>query len=234
MAEVLLHEEAAPPEAGLLDRVAALSSAALSDSMERLSGAPGLMPVARTLPSGSRVVGPALTVRTPPGDNLAIHKVLDLAQPGDILVVDAWGYSDRAVVGGLLARYARAQGIAGIVVDGAVRDLSDLAALSLPVFARAVTHVGPYKNGPGEMRGSVSIGGTVVAQGDVVVGDEDGVVFVPQSRLAEVSAAAETLTENERAAVAAINDGHWKRPWVDALTVRNVSSVKRENREVPT
>ncbi|MGH3999417.1 MAG: RraA family protein, partial [Pseudonocardiaceae bacterium] len=172
MAEVLLHEEAAPPDAALLDRLAALSTAALSDSMERLSGAPGLMPVAWPLPSGTRMAGPALTVRTAPGDNLAIHKAVDLARPGDILVVDAWGYSDRAVVGGLLVRYARAQGIAGLVVDGAVRDLVDLVELGLPVFSRAVTHVGPYKNGPGELRGPVGIGGTVVAQGDVVVGDE--------------------------------------------------------------
>jgi regulator of RNase E activity RraA len=234
MAEILLHEEAAPPDSALLERLAALSTAALSDSMERLSGAPGLMPVAWNLPSGARMAGPALTVRTPPGDNLAIHKAVDLARPGDVLVVDAWGYSDRAVVGGLLVRYARAQGIAGLVIHGAVRDLADLVELGLPVFARAVTHVGPYKNGPGELRGPVGIGGTVVAQGDVVVGDEDGVVVVPQARLAEVSTGAETLVEKERAAVAAIDAGRWERPWVDALIVRDFSTANRETREVPT
>lgn len=212
MSACLVHEEAPTIDRERVAALGRLPTAALSDSMERLSGAPGLLP--RT--GARRLVGPALTVRTAPGDNVVVHKALDLARPGDVVVVDAGGHCDRAIVGGLICRYAKSLGVAGLVVDGAVRDVAELESLGLPVFARAVSHLGPYKNGPGEIRGPVSVAGMPVAQGDLVVGDEDGVVVVPRRRLEEVMAAAEALVESERAAVEAIDAGRWDRAWVDA------------------
>ena len=145
--------------------------------MDRLHGAVGLRPVPATL-GDTRLVGPALTVLTRPGDNLVVHKALDLARPGYVIVVDGAGDETRALVGDLLCRYAAARGVAGLVVDGAVRDIRDLATLGLPVFARSVSHLGPFKNGPGEIGVPISVGGMAVTAGDLVVGDDDGVVAV--------------------------------------------------------
>jgi regulator of RNase E activity RraA len=194
-------------------RFAALPTAAISDSEDRVWGAPGVMAIPPTSPLP--LYGPAFTVRTRAGDNLAVHKALDLARPGDVLVIDAGGFSERAILGGLIVRYARKRGLAGIVVDGAVRDVGDIESLGLPVYARAVTHVGPYKDGPGEIGGSVCIGGTVVRSGDVVVADRDGLVFVPRERLETVLRLAEALVENEKRIVDAIERGAWDRSWID-------------------
>lgn len=221
MPELLLHAPAPPPDPEVVRRLGALPTAAVSDVLERQAGAPGLLPVPGTLPAGTVVAGPALTVRTAPGDNLAIHQALDLAEPGDVLVVDGRGYAERAVLGGLLGRYAASRGVAAIVVDGAVRDVSDLVRTGLPVLARAVTHVGPWKNGPGELRGPVSCAGAVVAQGDVVVVDEDGVAVVPAARASEAAAAGEALVAAEAEAEASIDAGAWDRPWIRALTLRH-------------
>jgi regulator of RNase E activity RraA len=153
-----------------------------------------------------------------------VHKAVDMAARGDVLVIDAGGQTDRAIIGGLLGSYAQNRAIAGIVLDGAVRDLSELAGLDIPIFARGVSHLGPYKDGPGLIRGNVAIGGTAVSQGDLVVGDEDGIVFVPRHRVADVLAAAEAVVERERIATLAINDDSWDRSWVDAgLAVQHVS-----------
>ena len=186
------------------------------------------------MPPGNpiRVFGPAYTVRTRPGDNLIVHKALDLAHPGDVLVIDAGGSTERATLGSLIVRYARSRGLAGLVVDGAVRDLADFDEIGLPVFARGATHLGPYKDGPGEIGGPVTIGGTVVRTGDVVVGDIDGVAFVPAARVATVLAAAVALIENERRIVEAIGHGGWDRSWIDAkltITTAPEATVKEES-----
>jgi regulator of RNase E activity RraA len=223
VADCVLHPEASAPEPDLMARLRALPTAVLSDSLQRLGGAPGVLPVPGTLGDG-RLVGPALTVRRAPGDNLVVHKALDLARPGDVMVVDAGGHTDRAMVGGLMCRYAVSRGIAGVVIDGAVRDVAELPQLGLPVFARAVCHQGPYKNGPGEIRGRVSIAGVSVAQGDLIVGDEDGIFVLPRARASEITAAAEAHAESERKAVEAIDAGRWDRAWIDqALELREVS-----------
>jgi regulator of RNase E activity RraA len=113
-----------------------------------------------------------------------------------------------------MARWATTRGLAALVVDGAVRDVEGLAAGPLPVLARGVNHLGPYKVGPGEIGGPVHAGGTVVRSGDVVVADADGVVVVPRERLAEVVAAAERQLRAEEALFADIAAGTWDRSWV--------------------
>lgn len=224
--ECLVYDDVPAIDDTLLDRCRSLPTAAFSDAMQRFGGAVGLSPVTSDASARKPVhlVGRALTVQTRPGDNLVVHKAADLASPGEILVVDAGAQTDRAIVGGLLGSYAQNRGIAGIVLDGAVRDLSELGALDIPIFARGVSHLGPYKDGPGVIRGNIAIGGTAVCQGDLVVGDEDGVVIVPRHRVADVVAAAEAVVERERVTTLAINNDNWDRSWVDtALSVQHVS-----------
>ena len=124
-------------------------------------------------------------MKTRPGDNLAIHKALELVGPGDVIVVDGGGDESRALVGEIMKTIAQWRGAEGYVIDGAIRDAGAIAADTYPFFARAAIHRGPYKSGPGEINVPVSIGGSVIAPGDIVVGDEDGIVSFPQSHRRE-------------------------------------------------
>jgi regulator of RNase E activity RraA len=207
-----------PPraDASLLDRLRALPVSNVSDNMQRSQGA-NLRPVHR----GGRLVGTAFTVRTRPGDNLLVHKAIDMAAPGDVIVVDAGGALDQAIIGELMAGWAKKRGIAGFVIDGAVRDSESLAEGDFPVYAAGVTHRGPYKDGPGEVNGVVSVGGMVVRPGDLIAGDRDGVVAIAQADAERVIAAAEAQRRKEAAAMAAIESGTYDRRWVDeALAAR--------------
>ena len=144
------------------------------------------------------LLGTAFTVKCPSGDNLAAQFALDYAQPGDIIVVDGAGYTDRAMVGGMMLAYAEMRGIGGFVVNGAVRDLDDIRASSLPVFAKAVTPLGPYREGPGEINVPVCCGGQVVMPGDILVGDNDGVVVIPRRDAEELLIAARKQLAGEQ------------------------------------
>jgi regulator of RNase E activity RraA len=154
---------------------------------------------------GARLAGPALTVWTRAGDNAAIHAALALGKPGDVIVVNGQGDESRALLGELMGGRAKAAGLAGFVLDGAARDAADLADLGVPVFARACTPAGPYKNGPGRVGATIAVGGVAVSPGDIVVGDGDGVVVIPLADAADVAAAAEAVFADEsrrRAAIA--------------------------------
>jgi len=165
----------------LFDLFRESQTAVISDNLSRLPGAVGLRP----FHGGGTMVGRALTVRTAAGDNLAIHKALDLVQPGDVVVVDGGGDESRALMGEIMMSIAKSRGAVGLVVDGAIRDAGPIARIGFPVFARTAIHRGPYKNGPGEINVPVCIGGMVVNPGDIVVGDEDGVVaFSPEIAVA--------------------------------------------------
>jgi len=130
--------------------------------------------------------GPAVTVRVRPGDNLMIHKALTMVAPGDVLVVDGGADLTQALVGGLMRTTCIARQLAGLVIDGAVRDLCEWAGDGMPIFARGHTHRGPSKDGPGEVNVPVSCAGLVVLPGDLVVGDADGVIAVPAAEAASV------------------------------------------------
>lgn len=224
--DCLLYPAAPPPPEELVARLQRLASSLVSDVFGRWAGAPGLLPLTGLRP-GQVVAGPALTVRTRPGDNLVVHKALDLARPGEVLVVAAGGQTDRAILGGLMGQYARSRGIVALVVDGAVRDRSVLDELAPPVFAAGLSHLGPYKDGPGELRGPVSLAGLTVADGDLVVGDEDGVAVIPRERAEDIVAAAEQKLAAEAAESEAIAAGTWDRSWIDtSLTVREAPLVR--------
>lgn len=162
-----------------------------------------------------RLAGPAFTVKVRPGDNLYLHKALDIAQPGDIVVVDAGGALQNAILGEMMGRYAASRGIAGIVIDGAIRDRAGLANLPIPVYARGVTPNGPWKSGPGEVGYPIAAGGVAVAPGDLIVGDEDGLIVLPRADAQAVIARAQAHAEVEIQWARQITEKTWPRGWVD-------------------
>lgn len=203
-----------PPriDPALLEALRGIPTPIVSDNMARMfAGGAALRPYH----DGTPMIGVALTVRTRPGDNLMVHKAIDLAAPGDVIVVDAAGVLEQAIIGDIMTSHAARRGVAGFVIDGAIRDAAEIAARPFPVYARGATHRGPYKNGPGEINVPVSIGGMVVRPGDIVVGDADGVVAVPQADAEAVLAAAREQKKKEDASLAAIAAGTFDRKWVD-------------------
>jgi RraA family protein len=181
-----IHERPVAPDPALVEAFRNVPTTILSDCLGRTVGAVGLR--AYHGPASLTLCGVALTVRTRPGDNLMIHKALTLAQPGDVLVVDGSGEVSHALLGGLMRLAALARGLAGVVVDGAIRDVEEWAEGELPVFARAHSHRGPTKDGPGEINVPVACAGLVVAPGELVLGDADGVVAVSPARLPQLLA----------------------------------------------
>src|SRR5690348_4675840 len=172
--------DAERPDPATVTGFGAFETPAISDLMNRLyTMVPDIHPL--TDP-GLRIIGPACTVRVYPGDNLMVHKSLDVAKPGDVIVVAAGGSPMNAALGDLISTKARHRGIAGFVVDGFIRDLPAIRALGdFPVFARGVTPIGPLHRGPGEINFPIAAGGIVVHPGDVIVGDLNGVVVVPRT-----------------------------------------------------
>jgi regulator of RNase E activity RraA len=165
-----------------------------------------------------RLVGPACTVKCYPGDNLMVHKALDVAQPGDVVVVDTSSSSLTAVLGDLVCTKARHRGIAGFIVDGLIRDLPAIRRLGdFPVFARDVTPKGPLHRGPGEIGYPISCGGIVVNPGDVIVADLNGVVVVPRDISDELLMRLDAKSAKESDYVSAVARGDFNNDWVDAM-----------------
>ena len=169
---------------GIIEAFRELPVAAIGDSMSRNVGTIGLRQYHRRLET--TICGPAVTVRVRPGDNLMIHKALMMVMPGDVLVIDGGGDVTQALVGGLMRTTCVARGIAGLVIDGAIRDIVEWAEDGMPVFARGHTHRGPTKDGPGEVNVPISCAGMVVQPGDLIVGDADGVIAIPAAQVEEV------------------------------------------------
>jgi len=200
------------PDPRLVAEMAKMVTPHLSDSMERLyAGGPQLRPMHKE----GKLAGPAYTVKTTPGDNLLVHKALDTAQKGDVIVVDAGGICENAIIGELMMSRARQRGVAGIVIWGAIRDSAEIGAGTYPVYASGVTHRGPYKNGPGEINVPINMGGMAVNPGDIIIGDADGLVAVPQEQAERILASAKSILEKETAAMKQILAGTVDRSWVD-------------------
>jgi len=182
------------PDPQVIKGFEGIPTGVISDAMGRTgSMAAEIKPVW----SRARLVGPALTVRTFPADNLMIHKAVTLATRGDVLVVNAGGYQDTAVFGDLLGYSCKVHGIAGVVIDGASRDAEGMAAIGFPVFARAVLPMGPFKDSPGSINVPVSCGGVAVRPGDIIVADADGVVVVPKEEATAVLSKAQGASAKE-------------------------------------
>ncbi len=197
--QVLKRRSATPLD--WVEKFKAIPVANISDSMSRLAaGGPTLRP----LHAGGVMCGPAVTVKSAPGDNLMTHMALNMAVEGDVIVVDANGELTNAIVGERMLAYCVAKKFAGIIINGAVRDLAWIRAQSFPVYAAGITHRGPYKNGPGEINVPIAIGGMVVAPGDLIVGDEDGLVCIPQADVPAVHKKAAAKFKHESDTFAAI------------------------------
>ena len=203
------------PDPSLVEQFKGMPVANIDDNMQRIAAVDAAI---KPVGYKGQMVGVAFTVRVAQGDNLMLHAAMDLAKPGDIIIIDAGGFENRAIFGELMATYMKTRGIRGIICDGAVRDWGGLAALEgFNVYARSATPNGPYKNGPGEINVPVVCGGKIVYPGDIVVADDDGVLFIrPED--AEALIAATKAVEDKEAGIMKhiLEDGTYIRPWVDA------------------
>ena len=164
-----------------------------------------------------RLVGPACTVKVYPGDNLMVHKVLDIAQPGDVVVIDARGSTTNAVLGDTVSMKAMHRGIAGFIVDGYVRDLAAVRELDYPVYARGDMPVGPLHRGPGEVNYPVCCGGVVVSPGDVLIADAGGIVVLPRACIEDLCAELRQYKERLSGYLDKVRKGQFSNAWVDQL-----------------
>jgi regulator of RNase E activity RraA len=204
------------PEPETVAAFHAFDTPSISDMMNRLYT---MSPAIHNLTDPNvKLVGPACTVKVYPGDNLMVHKSLDILRPGDIVVVDTSASTMTAVLGDLISTKARHRGAAGFLVDGLIRDLPGIQALGdFPVFARGVTPIGPLHRGPGEINFPVSAGGIVVHPGDLIVGDANGVVVVPHDIADDLLARLTQRAESESSYTSAVARGEFNNAWVDAL-----------------
>ena len=198
--------------AELVAGISMFETSDISDAMNRLYTMGGTI---HNLTNEMALTGPAVTVKAFPGDNLMVHKALDLVRPGDVIVVDASQSMTAALLGDMIASKAKHLGVAGFVIDGLIRDLPGVKETGLPVFARGVTPFGPLHRGPGEVNGAISCGGIVVQPGDVISADQTGVTVVPkvwaEDVLNRLRANADRLADYTRN----VRSGTFSNAWVD-------------------
>ncbi|KHF39562.1 RraA family protein [Halalkalibacter okhensis] len=199
------------PSQDLVNEFRSIVTPHISDNLHRIYGAHASL---RPYHKGGKLTGTALTVKTRPGDNLMVHQAIDMAQPGDVIVVDASGDLSNAIVGEIMLRLAKRNQIGGFVINGAIRDTAAFAEDDFPVYACGVNHKGPYKDGPGEINVPISLGGMMIKPGDIIVGDEDGLVAVPLENAEVVLALAKKQQKLEETIMQSIEDGTVDRTWV--------------------
>ncbi|SOE46505.1 RraA family protein [Orrella dioscoreae] len=202
-----------PSLGDLVEQYRGLPVANISDSMQRLSGGGSRL---RPYHNGAYLCGQALTVRVRPGDNLMVHQAIEMAQPGDVIVVEAGGDLTNSIIGEFILAYAERKSVAGFVIDGAIRDVAAIRQSNMPVFAAGVTHRGPYKAGPGEINVPVILGQMTVNPGDLIVGDDDGVLAIAAADATDLLPAARKKHGAEQGSWDRIRAGKDDRSWVEA------------------
>jgi regulator of RNase E activity RraA len=203
----------APPRLSddVVSRFRGLAAANLADAMGRFNFMDsGIQPRTKR-----PLCGLAVTVQCRPADNLMLHKALQVAEAGDIIVVNTGGNITSAVFGEMMCTTAAAKKLGGIIVDGAIRDIEGIAKLDFPAFSRSVSPGGCDKDGPGEINLPISCGNTVVMPGDIVVGDEEGVAIVPRDSAEEILGLVHLLMVRETARIAEIKEGALYKPEID-------------------
>lgn len=203
------------PDRALVEQFAGLPVANIDDCMGRTAA----MNYRIRPMNDSPLLGTAFTIKVPEGDNLMFHKAMDLAKPGDVFIIDAGGDPSRSIFGELMVSYCRVRGIAGIVVDGSIRDSDTIRTFTdFPVYAIGTTPNGPYKNGPGEINFPVSVGGQVICPGDILVGDGDSILVIKPEDAEELAKAAKAVKVKEEGQLEGIKTGKgFPRPFVDQI-----------------
>ena len=209
---VFLQRDLPPQE--LIDAFKELPAANVADCMNRLSAMSSAIRL-MSKPFSGTMAGPALTVKARSGDNLMIHKALNMAKEGDIIVISNEGDRNRSLLGEVMATVASYKKIGGFVFDGPIRDLNALYDMGVPFFASGSTPGGPYKEGPGEINVPIACGNIHVEPGDIILGDLDGVVVVPRLDAAALLDAVKRLSANDAAKIAAAKNGTMDRSWVE-------------------
>lgn len=202
------------PPADLIARIAEYQTPDISDMLNRMYT---MNPGIKGVDDSCRIVGPACTVKVFPGDNLMVHKALDVAQPGDVIVIDTSESYKNAVLGDLVANKAKHRGIAGFIVDGLIRDVNGIRETGLPVFSRGLTPFGPLHRGPGELNFPISCGGIVVSPGDIVAADNNGIVVIRQEFAQQTATNLDTHREALEDYIANVKRGIFSNEWVDNL-----------------
>jgi RraA family protein len=202
----------------LMEQFAEFDTPDISDLLNRMYAVDS--GIVRLTSSHHRLCGPACTVKVFPGDNLMVHKSLDVAMPGDIVVIDAHGSSMNAVLGDLVSTKSKHRGIAGFIVDGFIRDLPNILELDFPVFARGTTSIGPLHRGPGEINYPICCGGIVVNPGDVLVADGAGIVVIPQEIASDLLERLRGQKAGQAAYLAGVKRGEFSNDWVDKILLQ--------------
>jgi regulator of RNase E activity RraA len=215
-----IRTEIERPSAETVAAFHAFDTPSISDMMNRLYT---MKPTIQALTDPNiKLIGPACTVKVYPGDNLMVHKCLDILQPGDVVVVDTSASTMTAVLGDLISTKARHRGAAGFLVDGLIRDLPGIRALGdFPVFGQGVTPIGPLHRGPGEINYPIAAGDIVVQPGDLIVGDANGVVVVPRDIVDDLLKRLTERAQAESSYTSAVARGEFNNAWVDNLLREN-------------
>ncbi len=215
----------ARPSADLVQRLGRFATPDISDLLNRLYAVDSSVQLLTN--SEHRICGPACTVKVFLGDNLMVHKSLDVIEPGDVIIIDAGGSHKNAVLGDIVCTKAKHRGVAGFIVDGLIRDLPGIDELDLPVFARGTTPIGPLHRGPGEINHAICCGGVVVNAGDIIVGDAAGVVVIPQEFADDLLHRLESHAEANAAYLESVKKGDFSNAWVDKILIELECPVLR-------
>ncbi|HQL37430.1 MAG TPA: RraA family protein [Bacillota bacterium] len=209
-----INREIKRPDRKLIEGFRGLPVANIADCMNRITCVDSSIRPFNKAP----LLGCAFTVKTTCGDNLMFHKALDMAQPGDVIVVAGGGTMERSYCGEIMVEYAKFKRLAGFIIDGCIRDFDSISKSDFPVYAKGVTPNGPFKNGPGEIGYPVSFGSQVVFPGDILVGDGDGVVIIKPEEASELIEKTMKIFRNEEKILEDIAKGNgMDRSWVDKL-----------------
>lgn len=202
------------PPKDIVEAFKSLPAANVADCMGRISAMSSSIRLI-SKPFAGSMAGPALTVKARPGDNLMLHKSLNMIEEGDIVVVSNAGDRSQSLMGEIMAAYAKFKKVGGFVFDGPIRDVDALYNLGVPIYATGSTPGGPFKEGPGEINVPIACGNITINPGDIILGDADGVIVIPRQDAAAVLEAAKKFSASDKAKFEQALKGESDRSWVD-------------------